>query len=174
MGAPPDFSTRPRARRPARLEQALVLAAAGALVLAILGAVRGAAARDEAVQEVARLRREVDARRARLAALERAATRGSTLRSRTELTARAAPPRVITDLAPLVPDDARLDGLELHYGDRLELGLRVEARTPAAYDRLLEALASSGRLSGVVPGPESREGVVASSLRAVYRPREAP
>jgi hypothetical protein len=173
MSRAPDFSTRPREARPPRLEQALLLVAAAALAFALYDTVRARAARDEAAREVERARHGVEAQRARLAALERAA-RGSTLRSQAELTARAAPPRVIADLAPLLPGDARLEGLDLVYGERLEIDLRVEARSAAAYDRLLEALSSSGRLSAVVPGPEAREGVVASSVRAVYRPREVP
>ena len=70
--------------------------------------------------------------------------------------------------------DARLGRLDLRYGDELELDLHVETRTPAAYDRFLEALAASGRVDRVVPGPEAREGEVAASVKAVYVPGARP
>jgi hypothetical protein len=174
MSAAPDFSTQSRAQRASLSERVFFLVAAVGLVLATADAFRAAGARDRAYQELQRGRRDVDARRSRLRALELSANRGSTLRRQAELTALASPPWVISDLAALLPADARLDRVDLEYSDRLELKLGVEARSPAAYDRLLEALSSSGRLEGVVPGPEVREGPVDSSLKAVYRPREQP
>lgn len=79
---------------------------------------------------------------------------------------------MIADLAPLLPPGARVKQLVLDYGKRLELELRVEARTPADYDHLLEALGATARLYNLVPGTESREGIVDSSLKAVYRARD--
>jgi hypothetical protein len=168
-----DFSTRPR--DPAGSRLALLLVVAGAVLLAgsVAHAVRAVAAREAAQQERDRARREVEAETARLRAREGAGGSGTILQRQAELTAGAAPPRVIADLAPLLPPGARVKQLVLDYGNRLELDLRVEARTPADYDRLLEALGGAARFESVLPGSESREGVIDSSVRAVYRPRGA-
>lgn len=167
-----DFSTRARQGADARL--ARLLALAGALLLAgsVAHAVRAVAAREAAQQERERERREAEGQRARLRSRERSPDGGSVLQRQAELTARAAPPRVIADIAPLLPPGARVKQLVLDYGKRLELDLRVEARTPAEYDRLLEALGGTPRLEDLIPGTESREGIVESSVRAVYRPRD--
>ena len=168
-----DFSTRSRDEAGRHLNRFLVVAGVVLLAGSAAHAVRARAAREAALQDLARERREADAQRARLRQGERARESGSTLQRQAELTASAAPPRVIADLAPLLPPGARVKDLVLDYGNRLELDLRVEARTPADYDRLLEALGSSPRLFGLLPGAESREGEVNSSVKAVYRPREA-
>jgi hypothetical protein len=144
------------------------------MVLASAAAWRAVRVREGEQAELTRARRDVEALRNRLRALDQAVSRGPTLRRQAELTARASPPWVIADLALLLPPDARIERLELQYHDRLALELAVEARNPAAYDRLLEALSSSGRLEALVPGPEVREGQVDSSLKAVYRPRDEP
>ena len=174
MAAAPDFSTQARPRQTPVWERVALLVAAAALVLATADAFRAAGARDRSYQELQRGRRDVEARRARLRALDLTANRGSILRRQAELTALASPPWIISDLAVLLPADARLGRIDLEYRDRLELRLGVETRSPVAYDRLLEALSSSSRLEGLVPGPEVREGPVESSLTAFYRPREAP
>lgn len=174
MSSAPDFRTRPRAKRSPLASRIALGLAAAALLLAAGEAVRAARARDEAREGAVRTRREVEPLRVRLRAKESASSRDATLRRQAELTAGAAPPRVIADLAALLPGDARVGRLDLHYGDRLELDFQVETRTSAAYDLLLEALAASGRVEGVVPGPETREGEVQASLRAVYRPGGRP
>ncbi len=168
-----DFSTRPRPETGLRLTRLLVAAGAVLLAGSVGHAVRAAAQREAAQLERDHERREVESRRARLGTLERASGAGSTAERQAALTARAAPPRVIADLAPLLPAGARVKQLEIVYGDRIELALRVEARTPVDYDRLLAALGASARLFGLLPGSELREGVVDSSVGAVYRPREA-
>jgi hypothetical protein len=73
-----------------------------------------------------------------------------------------------------LPGDARLERLSLQYGAALELDLEVGARSPAAYDRLLEALTGSDRLSQVQYGPEDRQGEVRASVKARYRPPGRP
>lgn len=170
MGA--DFRT--RSPEPAGVRLARLLAFAGALVLAgsVAHAVRARAARETAEQERERERREAEGLRARLRARERSPDGGSVLQRQAELTAIASPPRVIADLAPLLPPGARVRQLVLDYGKRLELELRVEARSPHDYDRLLEALGGAARLESLIPGAESREGIVDSSVKAVYRPRD--
>jgi hypothetical protein len=172
--AAPDFRTNPRPRIPALSDRTLAAVAAGLLLLATADAFRAGRARDAAQLDLQRERRAVEARRARLRALELSARDGSTLRRQAELTTRASPPWVIADLARVLPADARFDRGELEYSDELELKVQVEARNPTAFDRLLEGLSSSGRVLGVVPGPEVREGPVSTTLTGVYRPREEP
>jgi len=174
MTAAPDFRTGVRSPRSSLASGFALGVAVTALLLAAGDAVRAARARDEARARALLARGELAPLRARLREREAASIRDATLRHRAELTAEAAPPRVIADLAELLPPDARVGRLDLHYDDRLELDFRVEARTPAAYDRLLEAFAASGRVEAVVPGPETREGEVQASLKAIYRPRGRP
>jgi len=170
----PDFSTRARVRGSVGLDRALVVAGVAAVLMSATLAWRAVGARDEVLGRSAVLRREVEPLRSRLRALEAGAARGGTVRSQAELTVSAAPPRVIADLAALLPGDARLERLELEYGEDLVLDLEVGARSPAAYDRLLESLGSSGRLKDVRSGPEDREGEVKASVTARYRPAERP
>ena len=174
MSAVRDFRTRPPAPASALVSRITLGVGAAALGFALFGAVRATRARDDAREQAERVRREVEPLRAERRAREAVSEQGATWRHQAELTAVAAPPRVIADLAALLPGDARMERLDLHYGDRLELDLHVETRTPAAYDRFLEALAASGRIEKVVPGPETREGEVAASVKAVYRPGPRP
>ena len=174
MTSAPDFRTRARAARSAFAPRVFLGVALTAFGVTAWDAARAARARDEAREQAVLVRGEVEPLRARLRAREGSSGRNGTLRHQAELTAAAAPPRVIADLAGLLPADARVGRLDLHYGERLELDLRVETRTPAAYDRFLEALAASGRVEDVVAGPEAREGEVQASLRAIYRPRGRP
>lgn len=172
MSAAPDFRTDVR-RTSSSLAPRLALgAAAAALLFALVGATRATRARDEAREQVQRARLALDPVRAQVREREGVSRRDATWRSQAVLTATAAPPRVIADLAAIIPGDARMERLDLRYGDRLELDLHVETRTPAAYDRFLEALGASGRVEKVVPGAESREGEGRVSVKAVYRPGE--
>ena len=170
----PDFSTRARVRGRGGLDRALVVAGVAAVLMSASLAWRAVRARDEARGRSAAQRREVEPLRSHLRALEAGAARGGTVRSQAELTVSAAPPRVIADLAALLPSDARLERLALEYGEDLVLDLEVGARSPAAYDRLLESLGSSDRLKDVRSGPEDREGEVKASVKATYRPAERP
>jgi len=169
-----DFSTRTRAESSPRLVRLGVVI--GALLLAASAgqACRAVAARSAARSELATRQADLAELRRRLGPLERPSSPEATLRRQVELTARASPPRVLADLATLVPPGAALDRVVLDYTDELGLELRVEARTPADYDRLLEALRSSDRLKGVLPGPETREGDLTATVTAVYRPGGQP
>jgi hypothetical protein len=168
----PDFSTRARVQGNVALDRALVVASVAAVLLSATSAWRAVHARDEARGRAMAVRREVEPLRSRLRALEAGARGGGTVRSQAELTVSATPPRVIADLAALLPSDARLERLALGYGKDLLLDLEVGARSPTAYDRLLESLVSSERLSDVRSGPEEREGEVKASITARYRPAE--
>jgi hypothetical protein len=169
-----DFSTRPRARESLLVPRLLIVTGSVLLAVSAGHAWRALAFRDAARRDLARVRREVQEQRARLGVLERVSGRDATVKRQVELTARAAPPRVVADIAALLPGGVLVERLVLDYHDRLELELRVEARAPLDYDRFLDALFASERLEGVLPGAESREGALASTVKAVYRPREAP
>ena len=174
MSSAPDFRTRPRGPASPLASRLAVGLAAAMLLLALVGAARATLARNGAREQAERARREMEPLRAKLRAREGVSHRDATWRHQAELTAGASPPRVIADLAALLPGDARMGRLDLHYGDRLELDFHVEARTPAAYDRFLEALAGSSRIERVVPGAETREGEVAATVKAVYLPGARP
>ncbi len=169
-----DFSTRPRLRERSLIPRLLVGAGAVLLAVSVGHAFRAVALRDSAQRDLARVRREVQEQRTRLAALERVSGYHATVKRQVELTARAAPPRVVADIAAVLPAGVLVERLVLDYQDRLELELRVEAREPPDYDRFLEALGASERLQRVLPGAELRESALASTVKAVYRPREAP
>ena len=163
-----DFSTRPRREGLPPLEVAIV--ALAALVLA-WSAYAAYTARQEVARRratVEQSRRELASSRARLAALE---SRSSdvALARQTLLTLDAPPPRVLATLAELMPPDVRLASVSLRYGERLELEMRVVARTSAAYDVFLERLQSSPAFERVLPGDENRDGEVRAAVRAGYR-----
>ena len=86
------------------------------------------------------------------------------------LTAEAPPSRVLAELGEVLPPDVRLDGLSLTYGRRLEVEMRVVARSPRAYDQLLERLQASARLRDLVLGAENREGEVKTTVHASFEP----
>jgi hypothetical protein len=165
----PDFSTRTR-KHPARIEHGLLVLAVMVAGLALLEAWSATRGREEALARAREARASVDSLRKRTRALEASRGRGDALGPRADLTLRAAPPRVVADLAALLPEEAKLDGLELRYRNQLELTLRVSARSGAVYDELLRRLVASKHLASVLPGPESREGEVKSSLSAIYLP----
>jgi len=164
----PDFSTRPRARRPPAWELALVAAGALAAVLCARSIVGTRAEGSTARARLAEVRGEVEGAQRRLSALERRAGAGVT--GQVWLTAEAPPPRVVARVCDLLPPDVRLDALSLTYGRSLEVEMRVVARTSGAYDRLLQRLEASPRLKDLVLGAESREGRVETTVRATFVP----
>lgn len=170
-----DFSTRPVASRPGWPALLLLCASAGLAALAGLEA-RGAL-RERAVNRAAvdSLRQQLGAARRQLTALDsRRRGDGERLAARARLTVEAPPHRVLSDLAALLPPDVRLAGLTLVYDGQLRVEAQVVARHAAAYDAFLDRLVASRRFSGVLPGPESREGELRASLRASYRAETAP
>jgi ABC-type amino acid transport substrate-binding protein len=163
----PDFSTSPR-RGLAVRELALL---AVALLLAAMAAAAAFSASRERNRTRARLlevRRETDEAQGRLRALEaRVGAPGGVLTQ--VVLARDAPPaEVLAEVAGQLPPDVRLEGIGLVYGRELAVELRVVARNAAAFDRLFEKLKAAQRLRDVVPGPESREGEVRTTVRAVW------
>ena len=163
-----DFSTRPQRSGPSIGDMAAVGLAAVALLWAsysALAARRDARERQAGVEEV---RRELEASRAHLAALESRAG-DVALARQTLLTLDAPPPTVLAALGQLLPADVRLEGVSLRYGDRVELEMRVIARSSTAYDVFLERLQSSPLFERVFPGEENRDGEVRAAVRAAYR-----
>ncbi len=164
-----DFSSRARRRHTGWDTVILVL---GGLVFAA-AAVDGIRASSELHTrrgETERLNREAadSAARARFLGT-RDGSAGAALASQAEGTLDAPPPRVVTDLSEALPPDVRLQSLDLDYRDRVLVDLRVEARTPEAYDLFLKRLSGSRRFREIVPGPENRDRVLSASVRASYR-----
>ena len=77
---------------------------------------------------------------------------------------------MLAELGDVLPPDVRLEGLSLTYGRRLEVEMRVVARSPRAYDLLLERLQTSPRLKDLVLGAEDREGEVETTVHASFEP----
>ena len=123
----------------------------------------------EAQTRTEAVRREIEADRDRVRALESRNGPGS-LDTQALMTGEAPPPRVVADLAALLPDDVRLEGLTLSYADGPGLELQVSARRARSYDLFLDRLAASPRIADLVPGSESRDGEVRASVRARYQP----
>jgi len=168
----PDFSTRHRATRRPGWEWGLL--GAGVIAAALcLGALLTARAEERGVRaRLLEVRREAEGLERRARALERRGREGVT--GQAWLTEEAPPARVLARLAGLLPDDVRLDALSLAYGRRLEVEMQVAARSPQAYDRLLERLEASPSLADLVLGAEEREGEVRTTVRASYVPEGRP
>ena len=167
MSAERDFSSRRRRGGARRADVALL--AAGVLAMAAAGAAAGAAWTDlrrarARLDEVRRQTAEADARAKTLAAAGPEGTTGA----RAVWSLEAPPPRVVSAIARALPPDVRLETLTLRYAADLEVEMSVTARSPAAYDKFLEALAASGDFAGVSPGQESRGDSVRASVRARY------
>ena len=174
MSDPLDFSTHPRRSGPAVWELGLVILGLAALGLAVQAAWSAQAALAAARARVDALRREAEIDRARVQALEASPGVGERFAFQALLTAEAEPPRVVSDLAAILPPDVRLDSLSLTYGERLDLELQVAARGASAYDLFLQRLTESPGIRNVVPGAESREGEVHATVRATYVPAALP
>lgn len=163
-----DFSSRPRRPGPDALDAILLAVGALALGWTIVQAVRSGREAARREESVASSRQDLDATRARLAAVE-SRPLDATIARQTLLTLDAPPPQVVAALAELMPADVRLESVLMRYGDRLEVELRVVARSSTAYDVFLERLASSPRFESVLPGEENRDGEVRAGIKAAYR-----
>jgi hypothetical protein len=170
----PDLSTHPRHNGRGPLD--LILLAVAIVVFALSGHASWSAwsglRRTE--HSVARVRH----------ATERAVSRTRAVRTRSRsdteklvsallLTNECPPPRVLAELEELLPPDERLDGATLRYAEQLGVELVVVARSPSAYDHFLESLVESRRFVELVPGLETRDGELRSTITAHYV-REMP
>ena len=164
----PDFSTRLATPRLGASDLALLATGVLAAALCARAVVSGRAEVGAARARLADVRRDVDDTRRRTLVLEKRMGDGVT--GQAWLTAEAPPSRVLAELGEVLPPDVRLDGLSLTYGRRLEVEMRVVARSPRAYDRLLERLQASPRLKDLVLGAENREGEVQTTVHASFEP----
>jgi len=167
----PDFST--RGRRPETRTGDLAFLCLSGLALALAAASAAGAWSDlrKVQADLEKTRSETEA--AALAARDREARRGpdAILSARALWTAESPPPRVLADLEALLPSDVRLLSLDLDYGERVELGLRVAARRAASYDLFLQRMQRSPSFTEVRPGEEVRDGGLRAQVRATYRGR---
>jgi len=165
-----DFSSR-ALRRPRWSPSERGLVWASALVLALAGWWTLAAWRDHrhTWARVETAREELVVARSRAQATPSRPDPANAILNRAVLTAEAPPGSVLGALAALQPPDVRLDGLSLKYGERLELDLRVAARTAQAYDLFLSRLEESPLFERVEPGDENREGEVRTTVRAIFK-----
>ena len=142
------------------------LALAGATVVAFQRA-RADAASDQAAE---RLSSEAAQRRAAAQEEKRGLNRSAELLVATA-SVESKPATVQQDLAATLPDEVRVTSLKVEYlpdaTAKVEVG--VIARTPAAYDRFLSALAKSPAFTEIRPGNESRPGSVRATLTAIHR-----
>ncbi len=166
MREQPDFSTRPRPRRPpAREVLAVVL---GFLLLALAMASAATTRRDAgaARERLAVVRREIASLEARLRAVDARTTEGGELLSRAAAADGSPPDRIVAAIARALPEDVRVDHLTIDYGDVVALEMLLVARDAGAWDQALARLVEAGPFEDVVPGPERREGEIRVTVSA--------
>jgi Tfp pilus assembly protein PilN len=164
-----DFSSRPRRRPPAPVEVGLV--GVGLLTLVLAGYATGTAWAEfkRARQQVDAVRRDTQAAQALLRSLEARSAPTAALASQALMSTDAAPPRVLADLAALMPPDVRLESITLDYGDAVGVQVQVAARSGGAYEAFLQRLEGSPLFQDVIPGDETRGGGVKASVHVRYR-----
>jgi hypothetical protein len=164
-----DFSSRPRRRPPQPVDLGLI--GIGVLTLIFAGYATGTSWADfkRARQHVADVRRDTEAAQARLKTMEARSAPTAALATQALLSADAAPPRVLAELAALMPPDVKLDSLNLTYGEGIGMSMHVSAKGAGAYEAFLQRLESSPLFEEVVPGEETRDGGVAASIEMRYR-----
>jgi hypothetical protein len=118
--------------------------------------------------ELSSLRREAGAAASRTRELE-SARGGDALVLQALQTVEAPPPRVLGEIGQLLPGDVRLESVTFQYGERLQLQVRLTARTPPSYDLFLSRLEASRLFDEVAPGEETRDGGIHGAIRMVYR-----
>jgi Tfp pilus assembly protein PilN len=164
-----DFSSRPRRRPPQPVDLGLI--GIGVLTLIFAGYATGTSWADfkRARQHVADVRRDTEAAQARLKTMEARSAPTAALATQALLSADAAPPRVLAELAALMPPDVKLDSLNLTYGEGIGMSMHVSAKGAGAYEAFLQRLESSPLFEEVVPGEETRDGGVSASIEMRYR-----
>jgi len=164
-----DFSSRPRRRPPQPVDLGLI--GIGLLTLIFAGYATGTSWADfkRARQHVADVRRDTEAAQARLKTMEARSAPTAALATQALLSTDAAPPRVLAELAALMPPDVKLDSLALSYGEGIGLSMHVSAKGTGAYEAFLQRLEASALFEEVVPGEEARDGGVSASIEMRYR-----
>ena len=169
MSADRDFSTRRRRRGPSASDRALLAVGFVVLVLASYATGTAWAELARARQQAANMRKETQAAQARLKSLEARSAPTAALAQQALLSADVPPPRVLSDLAALMPADVKLDAVALGYGDAITVRLEVSARSAGAYETFLQRLESSPLFEDVIPGDEARDGGVSASIQIRHR-----
>ena len=164
-----DFSSRPRRRPPQPVDLGLI--GIGVLTLIFAGYATGTSWADfkRARQHVADVHRDTQAAQARLKTMEARSAPTAALATQALLSTDAAPPRVLAELAALMPPDLKLDSLSLSYGEGIGMSMHVSAKNAGAYEAFLQRLEASALFEEVVPGEEARDGGVAASIEMRYR-----
>jgi Tfp pilus assembly protein PilN len=164
-----DFSSRPRRRPPQPVDLGLI--GVGLLTLIFAGYATGTSWADfkRARQHVADVQRDTQAAQARLKTMEARSAPTAALATQALLSADAPPPRLLSDLAALMPADVKLDSLALTYGDGIGMTMQVSAKSAGAYEAFLQRLEGSPLFDDVVPGEEARDGGVTASIQMRYR-----
>lgn len=162
----PDFATTPRRRRPHRWEVTAVAVALLVLAWAARAAWTARVETQAARAELYEMRREMDAVRPRLRALEARSTAGVERRARAAAAGAAPPVRIVDAVAAVLPAEARLERLSIDYGRGVSLEMQVVARDASAWDRLVDGLERAPEFTDVEPGPETREGELRTVLHA--------
>ena len=164
-----DFSSRPRRRPPQPFDLGLI--GIGVLTLIFAGYATGTSWADfkRARQHVADVRRDTETAQARLKTMEARSAPTAALATQALLSTDAAPPRVLAELAALMPPDLKLDSLSLSYGEGIGMSMHVSAKNAGAYEAFLQRLEASPLFEEVVPGEEARDGGVSASIEMRYR-----
>jgi hypothetical protein len=165
----PDFSSRPRGRI-GTAEVSLLGIAVATLALAGYSTSTSWAALRRVRQDVDVTRKEAAQAQGRIRDVESRRDPGEALATQAYHSAEASPPRVVAELAALLPNDVRLESVSVTYGDQVRVDLDVRARSAAGYDRFLQALEASPRFAGVLPLDESRGSPMRGAVKAAYRP----
>ena len=149
----------------------LGLVGVGALTLILAGYATGTSWAEfkRARQHVVDVRRETEAGQARLKTLEARSAPTAALATQALLSSDAAPPRLLSDLAAVLPPDVKLDSLALTYGEDIAVQMQVSAKGGAAYEVFLQRLEASPLFGDVIPGEEARDGSLTASVQARYR-----
>jgi Tfp pilus assembly protein PilN len=164
-----DFSTTRRRARTTPLERGLVVAAALLFVAAAAAAGSGWADLRQATVALDEVRKETREAEARIQALDTRPGPTEALAARAVASAAAPPPRVVAELAALLPPDVRLEQLGMRYGRGVTLEMSVTARHAAAYDMFLERLERSPLFADVTPGDESRSRGARATIVVSYQ-----
>lgn len=162
----PDFSTHPGPRRPPLRAVAAVVVALLALGAALHTAWSARRTARVAQDRLAEVRREVGALEARVQAFGARNVAGGDLLNRAAAAGESPPERIVAELARALPEAARLERLNITYGEAIALELRVVARNARAWDLTLSRLEETRFLEEVSPGPERRDGEVRTTVTA--------
>jgi hypothetical protein len=149
----------------------MALVGAGLVGLVLAGYATGTAWAQfkRARQQLAAVREQTQAAQVRLKSLEARAAPTAALAQQALLSADVPPPRVLTDLAALMPADVKLDSVALSYAEAIEVRMEVSARSTGAYETFLQRLESSPLFEEPIPGDESRDGGVHASIQVRHR-----